>query len=104
MVSGLAEQTQEYQVNTLIFALGDGPDEILCVLTITGGEKKEFTKVKEVFDAHFTGRQNIVYERAKCNRRCQEQGEKAEAFITAVHSLTEHCKYEMLKEELIETG
>ena len=44
---------------------------------------------------------NVIFERAKFNKRSQEVGESAENFITAVHMLAEHCKYGVLREELI---
>src|SRR4029434_3448248 len=42
-----------------------------------------------------------MFERDKFNKRSQEVGESAENFITAVHKLAEHCKYGVLREELI---
>lgn len=44
---------------------------------------------------------NIIYERAKFNKRCQEVGASADNFITAVHKLAEHWKYGCLREEMI---
>lgn len=42
-----------------MFAMRDADDDILCALSITEEEKKEYTNVKETFDAHFIGRENI---------------------------------------------
>ncbi|UYV83953.1 K02A2.6-like [Cordylochernes scorpioides] len=39
--------------------------------------------------------------RARFNQRCQQEGEKVNEFITALHSLAEHCNFEMLHDELI---
>ncbi|UYV61447.1 hypothetical protein LAZ67_1004888 [Cordylochernes scorpioides] len=38
---------------------------------------------------------------ARFNQRCQQEGEKVNEFITALHSLAEHCNFEMLHDELI---
>lgn len=66
-------------------------------------EKKKGDKKaqKETFEVDVKDKQNIIHEKAKFARRCQEQGQTAEAFITADHSFAEHCIYRMLKEELI---
>lgn len=53
---------------------------------------------RQAFDAYFIGRNDKLYERVKCKRRCQDQEEAA--FIILV-SLTEHCKYKMVKGDLI---
>lgn len=44
---------------------------------------------------------NVIYEWAKFNKLYQEVGESAENFITTVHKLAEHCKYGVLREEII---
>lgn len=44
---------------------------------------------------------NVIFEKAQFNMRCQQEGESAEAFITAVHKLAEHCSFGALKDELI---
>ena len=57
--------------------------------------------MKQAFDQHFVGVHNVIFERAKFNKRCQEVGESAENFITSVHKLAEHCNYGVLHEEMI---
>lgn len=75
-----------------------------CCLPVShSGERKKRwkKKKKETFEVDVIDKQNIIHEKAKFARRCQEQGQTAEAFITADHSFAEHCIYRMLKEELI---
>lgn len=55
-------------------------------------EKKKKEK-KETFEVDVTDKQNIIHEKAKFARRCQEQGQADEAFITADHSFAEQCIY-----------
>lgn len=50
---------------------------------------------------HFVVRRIFIFERAKFNRRHQEEGETADMFITAVHALLERCNVGELKDELI---
>ena len=57
--------------------------------------------VKSKFDDHFVKRRNVIFERAKFNRRIQEGGESVDTFITALYSLAEHCGYSELHDEMI---
>ena len=53
------------------------------------------------FDEFFKVRRNIIFERAKFNRRYQKPGESAEQYITALYSLVETCDYGTLKDDLL---
>ena len=75
--------------------MGISPADILGVLPMTGENKKKYDAVKTAFEQHCVGKHNVIFERAQFNRRCQE-GESAEAFITAVHKLAEHCGFGVL--------
>lgn len=101
IASGLIDKPDEYQVNSLLYTLGDTADDILSVLPLSEADKKNFDKVKSAFETHFVGTHNVIYERAKFNLRMQEQGESAESFITSVHTLAENCKFGALRDELI---
>ena len=57
--------------------------------------------MKAKFQAHFIKNTNVIYERAKFNERCQQDGEMVNQFVTALHTLEEHCSYRALKEEMI---
>ena len=46
-------------------------------------------------------RRNIIFECAKFNLRKQEEGEPIDSFITDLYSLTEHCQYGTLHDEMI---
>ena len=53
------------------------------------------------FDEHFQVRRNVIFERAKFNRRYQHAGESAEQYITALYSLVETCNYGDLRDEML---
>ena len=101
VASGLKEREEEYQVNSLLYAMGDAADDILAVLPLSDEDKKKYDTVVAAFAQHCVGKHNVIFERAQFNMRYQQDGESAEAFITAVHKLAEHCSYGALKEELI---
>ena len=46
-------------------------------------------------------RQNTIFERARFNRRYQQERESAEAYITELYRLSENCKYGDLRDEMI---
>ena len=101
VASGLALKDGEVQVNTLIYSMGDQADDILRSFALSEEDRKVYATVKEKFDGHFVQRRNVIYERAKFNRRRQQEGEPVESFITALYSLAEHCGYGNLHDEMI---
>ena len=90
IAAGLNAKTEEYQVNSLVYTMGHMADDVLNTLALLEEDKKKYDKVRQAFDKHFICKHNVIYERAKFNKRCQEPGETVEAFITAVHKLAEH--------------
>ena len=91
--SGLGDKSEEAQVNTLIYSMGDEADDILHSLNLSEDERKAYAVVKGKFDSHFIKRRNIIFERAKFNLRRQKEGEPVDTFITALYSLAEHCGF-----------
>lgn len=101
IAAGLDSKEEEYQVNSLVYAMGDKADDILATLGLSADDIKKYKAVKEAFDKYFICKYNVIYERARFNKRCQEPGESAEAFISAVYKLAEHCQYGLLQDEMI---
>lgn len=99
--SNLTTNSEENQVNTLIYCMGDEADDVLRGLKLSDADMKKYDKVKDGFRDFFIVRKNIVFERACFNMRKQEPNETVEAFVTALHVLAEHCKYGDLHDELI---
>ena len=101
IASKLNEESEEAQVNTLIYSMGDEADDILAALKLTTSERKSYKTVKEKLDKHFVIKRNVIYERAKFNMRMQRNGEPVGNFITDLFSLAEHCGFGDLHDELI---
>ncbi|UYV60784.1 hypothetical protein LAZ67_1002292 [Cordylochernes scorpioides] len=99
--SGLINNPENEQVNMLVYCMGDNADDILLSCKIASDQLENYNKVIECFESHFIPRRNIIYERARFDQRCQQEGEKVNEFITALHSLAEHCNFGMLHDELI---
>ena len=81
--------------------MGENADEIFQSFGMSDEDKKHFKKVKEKFDAHFIPRRNVVFVQAASNKRKQEEGETVDLFVTSLYSLSEHCEYGNLREEMI---
>ena len=78
------------QVNTLVYAMGDGADDIMAGFGLSEEEKEVYRSVKTKFDEHFVITINTIFER-EFNRRCQEEGQNLDSYITSLFCLAEHC-------------
>ena len=76
-------------------------DDVLTTTGISAADRKKYEKVIEKFDRFYDVRTNIIYERARFNRRNQEPGESVEQYITTLHRLAETCGYGDLKDEML---
>ncbi len=52
IASGLDKQSQEYQVNTFMYAAGEDAEEILYVLPLTEEQKRSFSRFQGFFICH----------------------------------------------------
>ena len=98
---GLADNDEESQANTLVYAMGDEADDILRSFGLSADDAKIYDVVKGEFDSHFIKRRNVIYEQASFNQRRQEAGESVDCFVTALYGLAEHCYYAALHDEMI---
>ena len=64
IASGLAEEAEERQVNTLLYSLGDNAEDVLRSTNILEEDRKKYGKVLETFGQFYQVRKNIIIERA----------------------------------------
>ena len=100
-MSGLSTKDEVLQISSLVYCMGDQAEDILSSFKLTNEETKKYSKVLEKFKEHFGVRKNVIYERAKFNKRKQFEDESVNNFITALYVLVENCDYGSLKEEMI---
>ncbi len=67
---------------------GPEADDIFASFELNDENKKKYAKVKEKFDNHFIVRRNVIFERAKFNKRKQEDSENVENFVTSLYTLS----------------
>ena len=101
LASGLSVEAEEKQVSTLLYCMGEDADDTLTSTHITADEREEYASVIAKLDGFFQVRRNIIFERARFNRRVQKEGESVEQFITSLYNLVETCAFGDLKEEMI---
>ena len=101
LASNLNASSEENQVNTLIYCMGDEADDILRGLTLTAIQTSTYKGVRDGFQSFFVVKKNVIYERAKFNMRKRRERELVDSFVTALYALAEHCSYGVLHDELI---
>ena len=97
----LTEVGEPQQVSTLLYCLGEEADSVLDSTNATEDDRKRYEIVIRKFDTFFKVRRNVIFERARFNRRSQHDGETAEQYIIELYRLAENCEYNALKEEMI---
>ena len=91
--SKLNEESQERQVDTLIYVMGQEAENAFGQLNLTNEERKDYDKVEQGFDSYFQPKTNTIHERCKFGQRVQIEGEPSEAYIRALHVMAERCDY-----------
>ena len=86
--SSLSEDSAKKQVNTFLYCLREEAEGVvLSSMTITAAEREDYDTVVAKFDAFFQVRRNVIFERARFNRRDQLQGETVEQYIMELYKL-----------------
>ena len=101
VASGLVNDDSIKQVNTLLYCLGEEAEGVLTSTNVTPEERRVYDTVLEKLDGFFKVRRNVIFERARFNRRNQLEGETAEQYIMELYRLAESCNYGDLKDEMI---
>ena len=101
VASGLSQDDASKQVNTLLYCLGEEAEDVLASTNPSREETQAYDAVMLKFDSFFKIRKNVIFERARFNRRKQLGGESAEQYITHLYQLAENCDYGELKSEMI---
>ena len=99
--SGLLDRDESIQVSTLIHVMGEEAEDILANFKLSEVNRCKYDIVKRSFEDHFVKWHNPIFERARFNQHMQKQGETVDSFVTSLHSLTEHCDYGPLHEQMI---
>jgi len=99
--SGLSGKSEETQISTLIYSMGDRSEDILKSFALSEEDAKKYETVIGKFNNYFGKRRNVIYDRARFNSRSQQEGESVEDFIYHVNALADHCGYGQLRDEMV---
>ena len=104
--SGLEGESEAKQISTLLYCMGDEAEMVLSSTGITDAQRRTYRTVCEKLDGFFKVRRNVIFERARFNKRNQLPGEPAERYIMELYNLIENCKYgdlapEMMRDRLV---
>ena len=81
--------------------MSEEAEDILGSFGSSEGDAKKYETVESKFNAHFIPRSKIIFKRAKFISCKQEEGEPVHTYIMALHTLSEHCGYGALRNEMI---
>ena len=97
----MSAESEERQISTFLYCLGAESEDILSSTNITEENRKTYAGVVNQFDEFYKVRRNIIFERARFNRRNQLDGEMSEQYIAILYNLADTCEYGELKNEMI---
>ncbi|CAB4038732.1 Transposon Ty3-G Gag-Pol poly, partial [Paramuricea clavata] len=100
VITGLDDKDDKVQINTLVYAMGGNANDILKSFHLSEKDYVYETVVQQ-FASHFVGRSNVIFERARFNKRVQGEKESVIDFIEVLYELAETCQFGDLKNELI---
>ena len=81
--SGPDKEDESRRVSTLLYCLGNEAHNVLTSMGVSAEDKKVYAKVLEKFDRYFDVRKNVIFERARFNKR-KLNGEMARVHHRAV--------------------
>ena len=69
---------------------GEEADDVLGTTGISAANQAKYTEVVKSFDEFYKVWTNVIYERARFNRRSQQEGEPVEQYITWLVETSEY--------------
>ena len=84
-----------------MYCLGEEADPVLASTNIEDADRAIYDSVLGKFDSFCQVSCNVIFERARFNRRNQLDGESAESYIMELYKLVENCAYGALQSEML---
>ena len=91
--SDLDRKSEQKQVISLIFAMGEEAEDILDSFRLSDDEQKSYATVRGKFESYFMKKRNIVFDRISFFQRRHEEGEPVASFVNDVYALAKHCNF-----------
>jgi hypothetical protein len=107
-ITGLAEQSDTVQVDTLLFIMGPESEDVYAQLVFVQDEDRTYDRVVAAFTGYFQPRRNVLNYRIQFYHRKQSSDESAEEYIRCIHNLAVKCRFndgltqaDMVKDRLL---
>lgn len=94
------KESEEHQVNTQLYCLGEEVKDILTSTYISDDDRKQYDTVMAKFDCFFRVRKNVIIECMKFNECAQLPDDPAKQFITSLYNLATGCNFGDLRNKL----
>ena len=98
LTSRLVYEPNDVQVSVLLLSMGDDAEEVFETFDL---DSPAYDLVIQKFSNFYDKKVNIIYERAKFNKRSQMERESAEDFVLNLYKLIKTCGYGTLRDELL---
>lgn len=99
LVIGLEKKPENVKV--AIFMSSIGPESVSIFNTFPDETKLELNAIVKAFDAYFSPKTNVTYERFVFNKLVQTQNEKFDDFVTELLRKSKSCDFGTLHDSLI---
>ena len=96
VASGLSTDSDDKQVSTLLYCLGEEAELVLISTSATEEDRKDNVSIMAKSDAFFKVRRNVIFERGAVQQA--QPGESAEQYL---YSIAANCEYGTLESEMI---
>lgn len=71
--SDLVSKSEEVQVSTLVYSMGDKAEDLLQSFNLTEDDSKKYLTVRGKFESYFVKRRNTIYESEVQPAKAREQ-------------------------------
>ena len=88
-------------MSPLLYCLGEQSEDVLTSTDISEESRKKYKEDIRKLVAFFEVRKNVMFERARFNRRSRRPDESAAQYITSLYSLADNCQFGAMKDERV---
>ena len=101
MCTKLNNESDEIQISTLLYVMGEQSENILQSFALSDDDSKKYDTVSKSFKDYFQPCENILSLRKKFYRRMQQSAESAEQYIRSLYELSGRCDFGANKDTVI---
>lgn len=93
IINKLSEDSDDIQVNTLVYSIGPKAETVYSAFKWTEGETVTLVNTLKKFEEYFTPQRNVIHERAQFHMRNQKPAETVENYVRALYDQAAKCDF-----------